>query len=256
PDGTRASADALAEMGAEGERTAAVANLLETEVDVLGASISTLRDGFASFIDPLHTWKDTLNDAGLDADAFRVSMDDLEGGFSSYLDNLEESQAAQMEWGQNLLQLAGDVPPEVLAGIAEMGVEGASLVNELVNATDEEVDRFVNVWEGGTSAAADEFSVMFTDFLAMAQESGDQGGVDFVNNLMDQVARGDMEFSEAVDAMTDYAEEEFENSDPTATAHLENTQAIQDLTDAIERMRRDAANADPTVEARADTTSA
>lgn len=248
PDGTRATQEELALLAETGSEAAAVANMLNVEVDALGVSISTLHEGFASFIDPLQVWKDTLEAAGVEVDGLGASLDQVDGGFSTYLDNLEESQRAQMEWGQNLLELAEVVPPEVLGGLTEMGVEGAGLVQDLVDATDDEVDRFVELWEAGTGDAAEQWAIMFSDFVAMARDSGDQGGVDFANNLMDQVANGDISFREAVNAMTEYAKGEFEGADPTMEAHLESTQAMIDLTKAIERMRRDAANAEPTAE--------
>lgn len=256
PDGTRATTEELALMGEEGAEAAAVANLLETEVDSLGTSIDVLRDGLGTFIDPLQTWKDTLEDAEVEVEGLGASLSQVEGGFSAYMDNLEESQQAQMEWGQNLLTLARDVPPEVVAGLAEMGVEGAGLVQDLVNASDEEVDRFVEIWEAGSGDALDQFAVMFSDFITMSQNTGDAAGLDFIYNLMDQVASGDISFREAVDAMTDYAETEFEESDPTAEAQLESTKAMIELTKTIRQMRKDAQAATPTVKPQTNTSSA
>lgn len=256
PDGTKATTEELALMGEEGAEAAAVANLLETEVDSLGTSIDVLRDGLGTFIDPLQTWKDTLEDAEVEVEGLGASLSQVEGGFSTYMDNLEESQQAQMEWGQNLLTLARDVPPEVVAGLAEMGVEGAGLVQDLVNASDEEVDRFVEIWEAGSGDALDQFAVMFSDFITMSQNTGDVAGLDFIYNLMDQVASGDISFREAVDAMTDYAETEFEESDPTAEAQLESTKAMIELTKTIRQMRKDAQGATPTVKPQVNTQSA
>lgn len=256
PDGTRAAAEELAFMAEEGAEAAAVANLMETEASALGVTIQTLRDGFESFIDPLGTWQSYLEDAGFETDNLNVRLHELEGGFQGYLEQLEESQAAQMNWAQNLLDIADEVPPHVLGGLSEMGMEGASLVQGLVDATDEEVDRFVELWDAGNSDATDSFSIMFSDFMAMAREAGDTGGVDFANNLLEQVASGDISFREAVDQMTEYAETEFENSDPTADAHLDNTQAMRDLIDTIENLRTEMERANPTADAQVDTSSA
>lgn len=256
PDGTRASAEQLAVMSEEGAEAAATANLLETEASALGVTIETLREGFSSFIDPLGTWQTHLEEAGLESDNFNFKLSELEGGFGGYLEQLEESQRAQMNWAQNLLTIADEVPPHVLGGLSEMGIEGASLVQGLVDATDEEVDRFVELWDAGNSDATDSFSVMFSDFMAMAHEAGDTGGVDFVLNLLDQVAAGDISFREAVDQMTAYAEEEFENSNPEATAHLDNTQAMKDLQTTIENLIDQMERANPTAKADVDTSGA
>src|SRR5690606_41775047 len=94
-----------------------------------------------------------------------------------------------MNWASNLLRLGsnGDIPPEVLAGLAQMGQGGAEIVQGLVNASDEEVQRYVSLWQQGGGAVLDSFSIVFAEFMVQAAQAGDQGGLDFVTKLHAQV---------------------------------------------------------------------
>src|SRR5699024_9387475 len=144
---------------------------------------------------------------------------------------------------------------EVVAGLAEMGVEGAGLVQDLVNASDEEVDRFVEIWEAGSGDALDQFAVMFSDFISMSKNTGDAAGLGFIYHLMDAVASGDINFRPAVDAMPDYGENKFEESDAGADAQLHSTKAMIGLTNTIRQMRTDARVPTPAVKPQGNTQS-
>jgi len=257
PDGTAASVEQLQEFTDVGGEAAITAMVMENEVGNLGISISELTTAFVGFMDPLTAWNDAqqeANDLAGQADAAFAQLGvNADVTFTSFLANMEEMSAAQMNWSNNLLAIADRVPPEVLAGLAEMGVEGAGIVNGLVNASDTEVQRFVELWQQGAGTTSDTFGVMFADFLLQAQASGDTGGTAFVSGLMEQVAAGDISFSEMVDQMTAYAEEEFANSDPTTTPEMDNTEAIRELTSLIRRIERETREADAETEVEVET---
>lgn len=265
PDGTTATIQQLQELSGEGAELAAVAMTMEQEISDLGISVQDLNDAFVSFMDPLSAWDQALATANEQIDAqneiIRENNKELEdneqallsqydsllevsGGFGLYLDELEKMSQSQMEWGQNLMQLADDVPPHVLAGLTEMGSEGAEIVQGLVDASDEEVARFVELWDQGAGDTMDTFSIMFSDFLVLAADSGDTAGVDFITGLMDEVAQGDISFRDAVDQMTEYAEDEFQNADTENEPNLELTKALRDLIKLIDRIETDVQNAD------------
>ncbi len=236
-DGTEATALELSEMDLQAE-------IMSDTITGLGISVNTLAEGFASFIDPLTAWGDALAVANDGLEDQFASLLEVEGGFSLYLDQLQIASEAQMEWAQNLLQLSADgVPADVVAGLTEMGSEGAEIVQGLVNATDEEVARFVDLWRQGGGQVLDDFSLVFADFMVQAAQAGDQGGVDFANNLLAQVGEGEISMGEAVDRMTDYAETEFDNSDPTLEFYGDATEALEEMNSLlsdIETLMREA----------------
>jgi TP901 family phage tail tape measure protein len=236
-DGTEVTAMELAEMDLQAE-------IMSDTITGLGISVNTLAEGFASFIDPLTAWGDALAVANDGLEDQYSSLLEVEGGFSLYLDQLETAAKAQMDWAQNLLQLSADgVPADVVAGLTEMGSEGAEIVQGLVDATDEEVARFVDLWRQGGGQVLDDFSLVFADFMVQAAQAGDQGGVDFANNLLAQVGEGEISMGEAVDRMTDYAETELDNSDPTLEFYGDATEAMEEMESLLadtERLMREA----------------
>lgn len=236
PDGTAATVDevgALAEeVLASGDAFGAAAGsaaIADMEISALGITVSEVREGFASFVDPLSIWNDAMQASG-------DTLLDVQGGFSSYLDQLDAAADAQMQWGQNLLDLADEVPPHVIAGLTQMGSEGAELVQGLVDATGEEVDRFVELWDQGGSMALDSFSAIFSDFLAMAVSSGDMAGAEFISGLMASVAAGELTFQEALDEMISYAETTASEADPELELQMETVDAIQELNNTLEHI--------------------
>lgn len=265
PDGTTATIQQLQELSGEGAEFAAVAMVMEQEISGLGISVQDLNDAFTSFIDPMGAWEQALQTANARIDeqneALREANSELSdnelalasqydsllevsGGFGLYLDELEKMSQSQMEWSQNLMRIADEVPPHVLAGLAEMGVDGAEIVAGLVDASDDEVARFVELWDQGAGDVSSTFTIMFSDFLTQAASSGNTAGVDFVMGLMDEVAQGDISFRDAVNQMTEYAEEEFQNADTENEPNLELTKVLKDLAELIERIETDTQNAD------------
>lgn len=259
PDGTQATTAQLMEFTGANMEAAVSAEALDMEISSLGISVEDMNEAFTSFMDPLAAWTEAqseANDKATEAnEEFAKLGTDATVNFDTFLTNLEEMSKAQMSWAQNLLDIADEVPPEVLSGLAEMGVDGAAILQGLVDANDKQVDRFVELWSQGSGMATEEFSLMFGDFITQAYESGDTGGAEFVNTLMAKVAEGDISFTEAVDQMTAYAEEQFQNADTTNTPTLENTEAIRELSALIRRIEFDIRNADDTVEPSLDTSS-
>lgn len=254
PNGVRASQEELAAFAEEGVEAAAMAQTMELEVGNLGIALQDLHEGYTSLYDPVASWNDALTLANEGLEDQYGSLLEIEGGFSLYLDQLEQSNAAQRNWSENLLRLGanGDIPSEVIAGLVLMGEEGAEIVEGLANANEEEVQRFVESWDNGMGLTSELFTTMFSDFLSMAMTSGDQGGLDFAYGLMDRVAQGDIDFREAVDEMTTYAEDEFQGADTTNEPELDNVAALKQLLDLVDKVEQDTQDADATVHPRVD----
>lgn len=89
-------------------------------------------------------------------DGFSVSLDE-------YLAGLEQMVAEQQAWETNMLILSGRVSEGVLDHLASLGPEGAPLVADLVNASDDELARLEDVFGQGASEATGEFASVLAD---------------------------------------------------------------------------------------------
>lgn len=230
----------------EGMDDAAVESAAKTEVlgeavTGLGIDLTELADAFGSFVDPLTIYdeqlqalNDTVDEGGATFDRF---IDGTTNRFDEYLDGMAEMVNAQQTWSMNLLELTDQVPPQVLADLALMGVEGANLVQDLVNATDEQVDRWVELWNAGGGQLLEDYAVVWETFRVQAYEAGDSSGMAFMDELLGKVATGQISLEEAVEEMIAYAEDNFEESDPTMNFYAENTEAINTLNDTLTEVR-------------------
>lgn len=238
----------------------ATAALMDLEIKGLGMTLGDLRDTFTEFVDPLQAWEDAqeeANQAVIDANEDITSLaEDADVSFGSYLDNLEEMRRNQMNWARNLLNIADEVPPAVLADLAAMGRDGADIVAGLVNATDEETDRFIELWKSAGSDVLDEFVAVYSDFLQKSATAGNEGGQEFADNILAQLAEGSISFKEAINELTDYAEEEFDESDPTTEPEVDGNRAQRQMVHLLQQIRNfqarsnDAAVTRPSVETR------
>ena len=236
---TNASAQTIAEMGA----AAAVMNM---EIGGLGITVRDLSDAFAGFVDPVEAWRqaqEEANQAVIDADnGIDQLSENAKVNFDEFLNIMDTQVEAQQNWAANLLKVSTEVPPEVLAGLTEMGVEGADIVQGLADANDEQVDRFVEQWKAGGSTVLDDYAITFASFIQMANETGDTAGRDFALNLYEKYQEGSISWVELTDELTAYAEEEFQGADTTNEPELISQPAIKamnKLAKALENIKDD-----------------
>jgi len=72
-----------------------------------------------------------------------------------YLQQLEDQLLAEQNWKDNLAELHKELPADVYAQVEEMGQAGAALVQALVDGTDEEKQKFIDLYgQAGEQAAA------------------------------------------------------------------------------------------------------
>ena len=74
-------------------------------------------------------------------DSWEDYYDGVSVSMGDYIAELEAQAQAQAEWKDNLVSLAGRVSDETLASLAELGPGGASLVADLVGASERELDK-------------------------------------------------------------------------------------------------------------------
>lgn len=232
---TGATSDEIMEMGAR-------AAVMDMEMGSLGITVQDMADSFASFVDPLRAWKqaqEEANQAVIDADDEITSLsENAEVSFDRFLEIMDEQIAAQQNWGRNLLQISDEVPPQVIAGLTEMGTEGAALVADLADKNDEQVDRFVAKWKHGGGAALDELVLAYSNFIQRSAEAGDEGGQEFADELMAEYVEGGISFQEYTDQLTEYAEENFQNADTENEPEVISQPAIDAMNDLTEQLER------------------
>jgi TP901 family phage tail tape measure protein len=128
-----------------------VAESDSTFVGLLGgyqAIIDKNREAATATAESTESSKDSWEDY---YDGFTVGMQD-------YLAELEAQVAAQTNWEQNMLILSGRVSQGVIDELARLGPEGAPLVADLVNASDDELARLEVVYGQRSAEATGEFA--------------------------------------------------------------------------------------------------
>lgn len=99
---------------------------------------------------------DATEDTG---DSWEDFYDGFSVGLGEWLAELEEMTAAQAEWETNMLLLSTRVSDGVLEELGRLGPEGAPLVADLVDASDEELDRLEDVFGQGGAEASEAFAL-------------------------------------------------------------------------------------------------
>lgn len=183
-----------AQDAAEGidDLTKAVADADGEFINLLGgynAIIEKNKETAQSTADSTKSSKDSWQDY---YDGFSVSLD-------KYLAELESQVAAQQAWEQNMLLLSGRVSAGVLDELSKLGPEGAPLVADLVNASDEELARLEAVY-GQRSADA---TVRFAETLRAAgpvlAEIMGKAGTDAAAEAAAKLASGEATLQQVID---------------------------------------------------------
>lgn len=106
---------------------------------------------------------------------------------AGYLDELQKMVDAQNDWELNMLLLSGRVSQGTLDELARMGPEGAPLVAQLVNASDEELARMEALFSERSTAATDAFATALDTsspiIAAAAAQLGDEAAREIAAKL-------------------------------------------------------------------------
>ena len=106
----------------------------------------------------------TAQDTEDSSDSWQDYYDGFSVNLEDYLAELQRQIDAQSAWEQNMILLAGRASDGVLSELAAMGPEGAPLVAQLVNATDEQLA----VMEQAFGERSEAGTQSFTDALVSA----------------------------------------------------------------------------------------
>lgn len=151
-----------------------LANATSEADDELQEWLDTVAEADANFVS-LYDAYDTIVQKNKDfyqstADATKSSKDSWETYYDGvtvkiddYLDELQRQVDAQANWETNMLLLSGRVSKGVLDELTSMGVEGAPLVAQLVNASDDELARMEDLFGQRSSNATNNFANNLND---------------------------------------------------------------------------------------------
>ncbi|WP_207632097.1 phage tail tape measure protein [Occultella kanbiaonis] len=206
-------AGALDMAGVAAEEAAAAAAELTPEMqaanEALEAWTEMVSDANASFIDIEGGYQSIIDanrqmaeETAAATESSEDSWEDYYDGFSvsldQYLTDLEAMVAAQTEWETNMLLLSGRVSQGVIDHLASLGPEGAPLVADLVNASDEELARLEAVY----GQRADEATTAFADELRLAgpllAEIGATLGQEAADEVAAEIPAGEITAQEAI----------------------------------------------------------
>jgi len=211
--GLKARADEAAGVAADGhtealeKQAAAQAAVTEEmakwieEVSAADASFIDLLGGYQSIIDKNREVAEATAES---TETTTDSWEDFYDGFSvsteEYLAELERQVAAQQSWEANMLLLSGRVSQGVIDELSRLGPEGAPLVADLVNASDEELARLETVYGQRSSDATGRFAnVLRTAGPVLAAIMG-QAGTAAANEAAAKLASGEMTLQQVIDA--------------------------------------------------------
>ena len=80
-----------------------------------------------------------------------------------YLTQLEEQITATNNWRDNLKKVAEKLPADVYAQVEKMGESGAALVQALADGSQEDIDKFINLYGEAGKSAGEQLKEQFTE---------------------------------------------------------------------------------------------
>lgn len=178
------------------------AAIAEADADFIG-----LQDGYQAIIDKNREMAEETAASTEDAkDSWEDYYDGVSVAMDEYLAELEAQMEAQQNWETNMLLLSGRVSQGVLDELAKLGPEGAPLVADLVNASDEELARLETVYGqrsgDATRKFADNLDAAGPILAAIMRDHGVEAAAEAAaalaaeeKTLADVIAQYDLNFS-------------------------------------------------------------
>lgn len=169
--------------------------------DALKEYLRTLADGdsrFVSFGDALNNVRERQREwaerTAADTDSSKDSWQDYYDGVSvnlaDYITELQAQIDAQSSWEQNMTLLAGRASQGVISELAALGPEGAPLVAELVNATDEQLAVLERAFGERSASGTTAFSTNLNYAAPVIRAAAAQLGQGAANEIAGKLASG------------------------------------------------------------------
>ncbi|MFT0849033.1 phage tail tape measure protein [Actinomycetaceae bacterium L2_0104] len=188
--------------GVIGSSEAAEEHLAEMFETIANSDTSfiSLIDGYNSVVEASKAWaEETAGATASSKDSWEDYYDGVSVKMDEWLAALEEQVAAQQAWEQNMLLLSGKVSQGVLDELSRLGPEGAPLVAELVDASDEELARMEELFAEGGSDAASTFADNLQNSGPVIAEVMRVAGEDAAAAAAEALASGETTLQEIID---------------------------------------------------------
>lgn len=148
-------------------------------------------------------WLAWAKDAEVSTDNAKGSWENYYNGvdirLDPYLDGLQKQVDAQQNWQKNMEELTKrGVSQEIIDDLTSLGVEGVPLVQALVDGSEEQLDRYKDLWfKSGKNNAAAYAAGLLSVQIALENAAKTLGGVT-AQNFLDEVAAGRRPFVETL----------------------------------------------------------
>jgi ketosteroid isomerase-like protein len=222
--------------GGMGEVSAATAEAdeeLQKWLDDVAATDASFVSAFGAYDTLVQKNKDA---AAATAEATESSEDSWEtfyDGFSvsteEYLAELQRQVDAQTSWEQNLILLSGRASQGVIDELYSMGAEGAPLVAQLVNASDEELARMEELFGQRSATATGNFAASLNDAGPVIRAAAATLGTDAAVEIATKLANGTATVEQI---MAEYGIT-IDGLDPTVTVSADTENAANELNNFI-----------------------
>lgn len=182
--------------------------------------------------------RDWASETGNAVDEAKGSWENYYDGMSinleKYLEELESMAAAQANWQDNISSLVGKVPDDYLDMLIDMGVDGAPLVQAIVDDQTGATDKIVEVWGTSGSDSMDAWGEGLSTQRAVvglvAESEGEELGSSMIMGLSRKLKDGEVTAKDVIDEYDLRAELELlAETDPAYRAVLEEIERIEEL---------------------------
>lgn len=164
-------------------------------IDIMGAYNTALA---AKEEAERETAQETADATEDQSDSWEDYIGDVKVSIDEYLEELERQVKAQQNWQANMLILAGRVSAGTLDELAKLGPEGAPLVAELVDASDEELARFEELIGARAEAGGQNFAERLAEAEPVLKQIARDEGQEVANSIAaGMAANGSTVFEEA-----------------------------------------------------------
>ena len=170
------------------------------ELAKINASFIDLKGGYDAVVEQQKAWAQETADATESADdSWQDYYDGFSVGLGEWFDEMQSMVDAQNAWETNLLLLSGRVSQGVLDELWRMGAEGAPLVAELVDASDEELARLEGIVAERSQTAMDVFAMTLDSSAEVIAAAAAQLGEDAATEIAEKLAAGTADMQQIVE---------------------------------------------------------
>lgn len=186
-----------ASVAATMSATEAAKQLTDAELERIQA-LGDADAGFVSFSGALTSvqekqreWAEqTAADTDSSEDSWQDYYDGVSVNIDDFLADLQRQIDAQSAWEQNMILLSSRASQGVIDELAAMGTEGAPLVAELVNASDEQLAVLERAFGERSQAGTDAFAQNLHSAGPIIAAAGAQLGADTAAEIAQKLASG------------------------------------------------------------------